>query len=86
MFTVYILYSASFCKTYVGFTNNIMRRMEEHNTTSITGYTKNYRPWVLIYSEPFDVKAMALKKEKYFKTGVGRDEIKKILGDFLLKT
>jgi predicted GIY-YIG superfamily endonuclease len=35
MFTVYILYSQSYCKTYVGFTGNILRRIEEHNITGI---------------------------------------------------
>jgi putative endonuclease len=85
MFTVYILYSPSFKKTYVGFTNNIVRRMEEHNYTESKGFTLRYRPWTLIYTEDFEIKQAAMNREKYFKTGVGRQEVKLYVNSFLSK-
>jgi putative endonuclease len=85
MFSIYILYSAAFAKTYVGFTNNILRRMEEHNFTENKGFTLKYRPWLLVYTEEFELKSEAMKREKYLKTGVGREEIKIIVKAFLEK-
>jgi putative endonuclease len=83
MFSVYILYSTSFSKTYVGFTNDILRRMNEHNFTESKGFTLRFRPWTLIYTEVFDFKLDAMKREKYLKTGVGREEVKGIVKKFL---
>jgi len=37
------------------------------------------REWELIYKEEFDNKTEALKREKWLKTGVGREYLKKIL-------
>lgn len=82
MFSVYILYSFSHDKTYVGYTNDLQRRIFEHNHAE-KGYTQKCRPWVLAYSETVDDKSTALRRENYFKSGVGRVEIKKIIDSFL---
>jgi uncharacterized repeat protein (TIGR01451 family) len=74
MFIVYILYSANYGKTYVGFTNDLERRLREHNVTEGSGYTLRYRPWALIYKEEYGAKAEAMKREKFLKTGVGREK------------
>jgi putative endonuclease len=61
----------------VGLTNNIERRFEEHNL----GYnktTKPYAPFQLIYKEEFDTRILARKKEKYLKSGVGKEFLKSI--------
>lgn len=63
-------------KIYIGQTNNIERRMKEHNDTG-TGYTSKYRPWTLIYSEKVDSRSIALQREKYYKSGTGRNWIRK---------
>lgn len=84
MFKVYILFSRKYNKTYVGFTSNLEERMKSHNFLGKKGFTVKYRPWELVYSEDFETKAMAMQREKYFKTGKGRDEIfGKILPNFL---
>ncbi len=83
MFSVYILYSFSHNKTYVGFTKDLQRRIYEHNHTQ-KGFTKKCRPWLLAYVETFVDKYTAIKREKHFKSGVGRAEIKKIVDNFLL--
>ena len=83
MYFVYILYTISGSKSYVGFTNNVERRLLEHNVTETKGFTLRYRPWTLIKTESFQSKAEAMQREKYFKTGRGRDEIKQIITAFL---
>ena len=78
-YVVYILYSKSFDKTYVGFTSSIIDRIKSHNLLGTNGYTKNFRPWEVVHIEYFESKTAAIKREKYLKTGVGREYIKKII-------
>ncbi len=77
-FVVYILFSKRFNKTYVGFTSNLVERFKSHNQLSKTGFTTKYRPWEVIYVEFFHSKSDALLKEKFFKTGIGREIIKEL--------
>jgi len=67
-------------KIYIGQTHDVRKRLVDHNESS-TGYTSKYRPWKLIYSEKLASRRMAMAREKYLKTGVGRDWIKReVLG------
>jgi putative endonuclease len=75
MFTVYILYSPSYNKTYVGFTSNLEQRLLSHNELGKKGWTIKFRPWNLIHTEVFDTKMEALFREKQLKAGKGRDWI-----------
>ena len=79
MFTVYILYSISFCKTYVGFTSNLQERIKSHNFLDKKGWTKRYRPWIILHTEEFENKRFAMEREKFYKSGVGRDFIKELI-------
>ena len=83
MYFVYILYSISSGKTYVGFTNNVERRLHEHNLTESSGFTLRYRPWTLIRTEKYSTKQEAMAREKLLKTGKGRDEIKNYIAQYL---
>ena len=83
MYFVYILYSISGGKTYVGYSNNVDRRLQEHNVTETTGFTLRYRPWTLIRTEQFTTKQEAMAREKFLKTGKGRDEIKNYIANYL---
>ena len=78
-FVVYILFSKRLNKTYVGFTSNLVERFKSHNQLSKTGFTTKYRPWEVIYVEFFHSKSDALLKEKFFKTGIGREIIKEVV-------
>jgi putative endonuclease len=78
-FVVYILFSKRFNKTYVGFTSNLVERFKSHNQLSKIGFTTKYRPWQVIYVEFFNSKSEALLKEKFFKTGIGREIIKELI-------
>ena len=77
MFIVYILKSLKDNKRYIGFTEDIERRIQEHNNGLVKS-TKNRRPFALIHSESFEVKQEALNKEKFYKTGKGREFLKKL--------
>ena len=52
---------------YGGFTNNLTKRLEAHNTGKGAKYTKNRRPVKMIYHEEFSDKRLALKREYWFK-------------------
>lgn len=76
MYTVYILYSEKHNKTYVGFTTDMQARFLSHNELGIKGWTIKFRPWIIIHTEEFYNKAEAMRREKWFKSGIGRDYIK----------
>jgi putative endonuclease len=50
MFYIYILYSESANKYYIGYTNDTVRRLIEHNTTDEIKFTTKYRPWKMLVS------------------------------------
>jgi putative endonuclease len=80
-FVVYILFSKKHNKTYVGYTTNLIGRFKSHNSLGVKGFTIKYRPWEVVYVDFFYCKADALKKEKYLKTGIGREFIKEIISN-----
>jgi putative endonuclease len=83
MYTVYILFSNNYKKTYVGYTNDIDRRITEHNITATKGFTKKYRPCTLIYTEVFETKSEASKRELFLKTGIGRNFVKQTVEKYI---
>ncbi len=78
MFFVYILKSFRDNKRYIGHTNNIARRLSEHNNGECIA-TKNRRPFELLYYETVENKSKAMKRETFFKSGKGREYIEKVL-------
>ena len=78
MFFVYILLSLKDNKKYIGFTKDLDRRLQEHFTGSCKS-TKHRRPLKLIYKESFSTKSKAMLREKFLKSGKGREFIKAIL-------
>lgn len=77
MFTVYVLYSKQFDKIYIGFTSDLDARITAHNHPANKGWTKKYMPWVIVYTEEFEEKTDAIKREKELKSSRGRDFIRK---------
>jgi putative endonuclease len=75
MFYSYIIRSLSTGKLYKGSTNNIENRLWAHNA-GLSPYTKGRGPWELIYFEAFQTRAEAMKREKFFKSGKGREYLK----------
>lgn len=68
---VYVIRSEADGRFYVGMTENLERRLNEHNNGK-TKSTKGYRPWILVHSD----RITARKREKYLKSGVGKEYIK----------
>ena len=78
MFFVYILYSSKHDRTYTGMTIDVAKRLRQHNLKQNKS-TKAYSPWVLIHQEKFNTRIEAREREKYFKSGIGREFIKTLL-------
>ncbi|MEO8087352.1 MAG: GIY-YIG nuclease family protein [Bacteroidota bacterium] len=72
MYYVYVIYSEIVGNYYIGHTNNLNRRIEEHNNRK-DRYTSNKGRWKLVYFEEFETRSEAMKREKFFKTGKGRE-------------
>lgn len=77
MFIVYAIRSEVRNYIYVGMTGNIERRLKEHNKGENRS-TKAYKPFVLIYTETFQTRVEAREKEKYWKSGVGKEFLKNL--------
>jgi len=76
MFTVYVLYSDDYDKIYIGYTSNLKQRLLSHNKLGKKGWTIKFRPWEIIYTEDFNEKSDAMKREKELKSSRGRDWIR----------
>ena len=71
-YVVYILYSKSYSKRYVGYTSNLIERFKSHNSLSTKGFTIRYRPWFLVHIEFLYDKKETMAREKFLKSGMGR--------------
>jgi putative endonuclease len=78
MFFVYILQSKKDKELYIGFTNNLEKRLLKHNLGKVFS-TRKRRPLKIIYIEICTEERDARQREKYFKTGVGKRFIKQRL-------
>ena len=78
MYTVYAILSLKDGRIYVGFSSNIERRVNEHNAGK-TKSTKGFRPWKLFFTENVDSRIEARKREKYWKSGTGKEQLKELV-------
>jgi len=80
MHKVYVLKSQRSGKRYVGVTSqDLTLKLEEHNAGTTT-WTRSHKPFELIYSQEFQEKTKAIKREKFLKTGDGRRFLDSRLG------
>jgi len=63
MHYVYFLKSLSNNKVYVGYTNDLRRRIDEHNNRRGGKYTKNKGPFALVYYEAYKSEKDAKRRE-----------------------
>lgn len=75
MFYVYVLQSTVRNYIYVGLTNNVKRRVSEHQKGK-ERTTRVYKPFELVHVESFVNRRDARKREKYLKSGSGKEWIK----------
>ena len=74
---VYVLKSQKDGRLYKGQTSDLNERVKQHNSGK-TKSTKGFMPWELVYFEKFQAREEAVLREKYLKTGSGREFLKKI--------
>jgi len=77
-YIVYVLKSLVSKKSYVGFTNNLGRRLKEHNEGK-GSFTKKYKPRKVVYFEELENYVEARRREKYLKSASGRRLVLKSL-------
>ena len=75
MYKVYILRSEVDGRYYVGMTEDARKRLAEHNKGKSKS-TKWYRPWLMIELETYETRREARNREKYLKSGTGKEYIK----------
>lgn len=77
MIIVYAIKSHIKNYIYVGMTNNIERRIWEHNA-GMQQSTKAYKPYSLIYTEICEDRTQARIREKYWKSGSWKEKLKQL--------
>jgi len=81
MFYAYVLKNP-FGILYKGSTRDLRHRINQHNgQIDYPSFTKKRGPWKLAYSEEFTTRSEAMKRERFFKTGKGRDFLKTVIKD-----
>ena len=63
---------------YVGLTNNLRRRLREHQQGK-EKTTRAYRPFALVHFEEFPSRQEARGREKYLKSGIGKEWLKTLI-------
>jgi putative endonuclease len=75
---VYIIYSQSKDRYYIGYSHNPAERLTEHNLGA-TISTRSGRPWILVYQEEFPNKHDAIIREAKIKKMKSRKFIESLL-------
>jgi putative endonuclease len=78
MFHVYVLRSEMTGRLYTGFTSDLTQRLGQHNH-GVTKSMKNRGCWKLLHKEAFAMRVEAMRRERFLKSGQGREELKRIL-------
>ena len=78
MHHVYILLNEAKTKTYTGVTDDVGKRLKEHNEGRVKS-SRPYRPYRVVYSEEFRTLSEARQKERFYKSSTGRRRLKEML-------
>ena len=81
---VYVLHSGKDKSNYVGCTNNLKHRLSQHNSGKVFS-TKNRRPLKIIYAEIYLNQQDAFAREKFLKSGWGKNYLKRVLKNYWSK-
>jgi len=84
MYLIYFLYSEKLGNIYVGCTNNLKKRLKEHQQGLVES-TKKLRPLMLIHQEEYSSLSLARRRENYLKSLYGSRERKRIIKECLEK-
>ena len=75
MYYVYVIYSDKIKRFYTGSTENLYKRLEHHNL-GLNRWSRRGIPWGIVYFEKYETRNEVLKREKFLKSGKGRESIK----------
>ena len=78
MYYLYILLSESKERTYTGVSDNVNKRLEEHNAGKVKS-SRPYRPYKIIHTESFAGLTEARQKERFYKSTTGRRRLREII-------
>jgi putative endonuclease len=79
-YVVYVIYSSKLDRYYIGSTNNLTRRMDEH-LRGKTAYSRQGSPWVLKYVETYSTRVEAYGREMELKGWKSRIRIERLISD-----
>jgi len=78
MYYTYAIKSGKRNYIYIGLTNNPERRIKQHNDNK-EKTTRSYSPFKTILIEEHPTRIEARKREKYLKSGIGKEYLKSLL-------
>ena len=83
MFYLYILRNQN-NRLYIGQTNNLQRRLQDHRNKNAAKYVKDYGDFDLVYTEEFSTRAESMKREKQIKGWTRAKKEALVSGDIAL--
>ena len=78
MFFTYIIYSQRIDRYYIGSTDDLQRRLDDHNSGR-TPSTRKKGPWMLRWSKEFATRSEALAEEKRLKARKSRAYLEQLI-------
>jgi putative endonuclease len=79
-FHLYILYSSTRDKYYIGHTGDYLEeRLRKHNSNH-KGFTGKINDWKIVYTEVFETKEAAYKRERQIKSWKSKSKIERLIG------
>ena len=75
MYYISILLNEPKTRTYTGVTDDVDKRLTEHNAGRVKSSTP-YRPYRIVHLESFKTMSEARQKEKFYKSTIGRRKLK----------
>ena len=78
MYYVYVLQSLRDKSIYIGMSQDPIKRLREHNYGQ-SKYTKGHKPFKLLYKEICESRQFARAKEKFYKSGIGRERLRDVI-------
>ncbi|MES2864235.1 MAG: GIY-YIG nuclease family protein [Bacteroidota bacterium] len=79
-FIVYIIFSSTKDKFYIGLTSDLEEKIIRHNQRS-KGFTGNTNDWKIVYTENYSTKTEALAREKQIKSWKSRIKIQELISN-----
>jgi putative endonuclease len=79
LFTVYVLQNGQ-GRLYIGQTSSLIARLQQHQRDE-AGWTRSRGPWNLVHHEDYATRSDAMRREKFLKSGHGRDWLRTRLNE-----